>query len=106
MRAVTLMVRNAVREFGEEGDFVGHLDDEDLIIITTPDVVHSIRGRIERRIHQSREYFYPIKDRQKAQKAMQEHHLTIKSGVVQSTDKTFADVDSLKKALTEALIEE
>jgi len=64
LRAVTLMVRNAVREFGSEGDFIGHLSPEEFVIITGAEKVNSVRERVETRVRQSREYFYPPKARE------------------------------------------
>src|SRR5437660_1097787 len=42
LRAVTLMVRNAVREFGNEDDFISHLGAEEIVILTTTDKIASI----------------------------------------------------------------
>jgi len=63
LRAIALMIRNAVKEFGKEDDFIGHLDTHSFIIITDETHVDAIRDRIERRIEQSRTYFYPLRDR-------------------------------------------
>lgn len=106
LRAVTLMVRNAVREHGNESDFIGHLNDEDFIIITRPENIARIRERIETRIQQSREYFYPLSDRDKAREAMKAHHLRLNSAIVNSTDGPFDDVDHIKQALMGAMVSE
>jgi PleD family two-component response regulator len=103
LRAVTLMVRNAVREHGDESDFIGHLDGEDFVIVTSAEKVQKIKERIESRIRQSREYFYPLKDRDKAREAMEANHLHLSSGVIDHTAPKFEDLDALKKALTTAL---
>lgn len=105
LRAVTLMVRNAVREFGTEEDFIGHLSAEEFIIITTGEMVEDIQDRIERRISQSREYFYPLRDRDKAQQAMGDAHLSIVSGLVMGEDGPYRSLDSLKNALKKSLQE-
>jgi PleD family two-component response regulator len=99
LRAVTLMVRNAVREHGSETDFVGHLGAEEFLIATTPDRVGSIRERIEVRINQSREYFYPLRDRDKAKVAMESGTLKLSSGVLTHHDGVYSDIDALKVAL-------
>ncbi|MBZ0275716.1 MAG: response regulator [Anaerolineae bacterium] len=99
LRAVTLMVRNAVREHGSEEDFIGHLSAEEFLIITTPDKVALIRERIEGRVRQSREYFYPLRDREKARAAMESGTLSLRSGVLNSADGDHRDIDSLKAAL-------
>jgi PleD family two-component response regulator len=59
LRAVTLMVKNAVRQHGDESDFIGHRNSDSFVIITNADAVDDIQDRISRRIRQSREYFYP-----------------------------------------------
>lgn len=58
LRAATLMIRNAVREFGNEDDFIGHYSPETFALISTVDRVANIRQRIETRIRQSIEHFY------------------------------------------------
>jgi PleD family two-component response regulator len=100
LRAVTLMVRNAVREFGEESDFIGHLGPENFVIITNPDAVEDIQDRIERRIAQSREYFYPLRDRIRAKEAMEENHLSIISGYLTDKDGPYDNLEMLKAKLT------
>ncbi len=102
LRAVTLMMKNALKEHGDENDFLGHIGHEDFVIITHKSNAKSILDRIERRIHQSREYFYPIKDRNKAQKAMLENQLALSSAIVQH-DVDYQDVSAIKKALEDAL---
>ena len=105
LRAVTLMMRNAVREHGGAEDYIGHIGPEDFIIISQKGEVAAIRQRIESRIEQSREYFYPLKDREKAMEAMESHHLKVESGILNSESGPFADVKALKMALQEALIQ-
>lgn len=103
LRAVTLMVRNAVREYGSDEDFVGHTGPENFIIITNDDdAVFDIQDRIERRISQSREYFYPLRDRDAAKQALEEEHLRLSSAVVTHEDGSYEDVDALLDALSEA----
>ncbi|MCU0479907.1 MAG: response regulator transcription factor [Anaerolineae bacterium] len=104
LRAVTLMIRNAVREHGGAEDYIGHIGAEDFIIITQTGNVNEIRDRIQKRIEQSREYFYPLKDREKAREAMEANHLRLNSGSVTNTDGPFEDVDALKKKLNAAVV--
>jgi PleD family two-component response regulator len=99
MRAVTLMIRNAVREHGSEDDFIGHLGPEDFIVVTTPEKIAEIRERIENRIRQSREYFYPLKDRERAKEAAESNQLRLRSGTLQKSAGPFETVESLKSAL-------
>lgn len=99
LRAVTLMIRNAVREFGNEDDFVGHMGTERFIIITDSDSVEDIQDRVERRISQSREYFFPLRDRVRAKEAMGKNNLQISSGVVTNEDGPFTELAQLKEKL-------
>jgi DNA-binding response OmpR family regulator len=99
LRAVTLMVNNAIREVGNEGDFIGHLGPHEFVILTDAEHLPPIRERIETRIKQSMEYFYPLKDRDEARKAMAENHLRLMIGQLLSTEGPFADLAALKAAL-------
>ena len=99
LRAVTLMIRNAVREHGNEDDFIGHLGPEDFIVITTQEKVGEIRQRIENRVRQSREYFYPLKDRERAKEAAEARQLRLRSGLLEKSAGPFTDVDAIKNAL-------
>lgn len=65
LRAVTLMINNALREAGGESDFVGHLQENDFVVLTDQAKAAAVQQRIETRIQQSMEYFYPLKDREK-----------------------------------------
>ncbi len=53
LRAVSLMMNNAVREVGSAGDFIGHLAPHDFIIITDETHLAPIRDRIAK-IHRAR----------------------------------------------------
>lgn len=103
LRAVTLMVRNAVREYGEHNDFVGHIGQESFVIITNPDAAEDIQDRVDRRIAQSRQYFFPLRDQTRGHDAMSEDSLHIESGLITSDDGTFNSLDELKIALNNAL---
>lgn len=102
LRAVTLMIRNAIREHGTENDFVGHLDDKTFVIITRADAVNRIRDRIESRVEQSREYFYPLRDRDKVRESVSGEHLQLASGIVDHNTGPFEDTDTLIDALRQS----
>lgn len=99
LRAVSLMMNNAVRDVGGEEDFIGHMAPHDFVIITTEEHLNTIRERIEMRLSQSMEYFYPLKDREKAKQAMEEHRLKLVIGQVRHTEGPFMDLDALKNAV-------
>ena len=99
LRAISMMIKNAVREMNGEDDFVGHLAPEDFMVITTPEKVSTLRGRITTRINQSSEYFYPLRDRETTHHKPDVEYISLKSGVVQSGGTAYADIDALKEAL-------
>jgi GGDEF domain-containing protein len=99
LRAVSLMMNNAVREVGSEEDFIGHLAPHDFVIITDEEHIAPIRERIEMRLKQSMEYFYPLKDRDKAKQAMEESRLKLVIGQVTHQGGPYADVEALKSAV-------
>jgi DNA-binding response OmpR family regulator len=99
LRAVSLMMNNAVREVGSAEDFIGHLAANDFIIITDDTHLAPIRERIEVRLKQSMAYFYPLKDRDKAQQAMAENHLKLVIGQIDHHQGPFSDLDAIKTAV-------
>jgi DNA-binding response OmpR family regulator len=64
LRAVSLMVRDAVRDLGALEDFVGHLTASDFLIVTRQPHVGPLRERIRKRLEQSFDYFYSDQDRE------------------------------------------
>jgi DNA-binding response OmpR family regulator len=99
LRAVSLMMNNAVREVGSAEDFIGHLAANDFIIITDDTHLAPIRERIEVRLKQSMAYFYPLKDRDKAQQAMAENRLKLVIGQIDHHQAPFSDLDAIKTAV-------
>lgn len=63
LRAVSIMMADALREFGAPDDFIGHLTDVDFIIITRPEAVATIKDHLSKRLKQSFDYFYRDQDR-------------------------------------------
>lgn len=90
LRAVTLMVKNAVREYGTEEDFIGHLVPHGFTILTVPDRVQNIRERIENRVRPSLKHFYPSKS-----------NLELSIKMVDHTQGTFKELDDLKSKLVD-----
>ncbi len=99
LRAITMMIKNAVREMGGQDDFVGHFSSEDFMVITTPEKVSTLRSRITTRINQSSEYFYPLRDRETTHHKPDVEYISIQSGVLQSASAEYVDLDGLKAAL-------
>ncbi|HVM71385.1 MAG TPA: response regulator [Anaerolineales bacterium] len=97
MRAVSLMIQNAIKELGGRDDFLGHLGPTDFVLITGPDQAINLHDRIRGRLEQSLDYFYPIKDREKI--STRNRRLVVKIGVLQANDGEFASLDDLKISL-------
>ncbi len=105
VRALKLMLVNALREYGnEEKDFIGHLSSADFVIITNSEAAEEIKARVNRRIAQSREYFYPIKDREQIRNATQPDDLRFVSATLRRGQSSATTLDALKHALTEAAV--
>jgi len=97
LRAISLMVHNAMREGGDSDDFAGHLTPTDFVLMVSPGKLSTLQARVSTRLEQSLDYFYPIKDRDQASKS--KNRLIIKVVEVPSETGGFNDVDTLKKEL-------
>ena len=96
LRAASRMLQNAVRDAGSGNDFLGHLSTTRFLIVTTPAHAHAIRTRVENRLGQALDYFYPLKDRIRAD--FGEHKLALHIKEARITPGTFTDPDHLKSA--------
>lgn len=63
-RAISLIIRNILKESGRQNDFLGQIDPTTFIIITATMNQDSIKEHLRAFLDQSLDYFYPIKDRQ------------------------------------------
>ena len=97
LRAISLMIHNAMRELGDSDDFVGHLTPTDFVLAVYPGKLPALRERVRTRLEQSLDYFYPIKDRD--QVSNRKDRLIIKVVEVPAESGKFYDVDALKKEL-------
>lgn len=66
LRAVSLMIVNAMREIGNTEDFLGHLTATEFLLSVTPANLPTLTEKIISRLDQSLDYFYPIRDRDQA----------------------------------------
>lgn len=94
LRAVSLMINNAVREFGNPNDFVGHLSPTEFVLVVPTATAVSMQERIQGRLEQSLDYFYPIKDREQA--ASLPRRLAIRTGMIQNAAGRFENIEILK----------
>jgi DNA-binding response OmpR family regulator len=64
VRAVSIMVRDAVRDLGTSDDVIGHLSASDFLVVTRQSCLTALRDRIRKRLEQSFDYFYSDQDRE------------------------------------------
>lgn len=64
LRAVSIMVRDTVRDQGTAEDFIGHLTASDFMLVTHQGSAANLRDRIRKRLEQSFDYFYSDQDRE------------------------------------------
>jgi len=100
LRAVSLMITNIVKEIAGEEDFVGHFSAEDFIIITSDVRAREIKERVNTRLSQSMDFFYPLKDRQNDVNERARLSLALKS--VTASTAPFADLSAIKNAVVRA----
>jgi DNA-binding response OmpR family regulator len=97
MRAVSLMIQNAMREAGTSENFLGHLNPSEFLLIAEPGTAATLDERIHTRLEQSLDYFYPIKDRD--QVMARKNRLEVRSAHLASGEGRFASQDELKAEL-------
>ena len=99
LRAVSLMVLNAMREVGSTDGFLGHLTATEFIISVAPTNLPALTERIVNRLEQSLDYFYPIRDRDQA--INWNDRLAIKTAQLSSCGGKAQTPDQLKEELTQ-----
>lgn len=97
LRAVGLMITNAVRELGSPSDFVGQTGPTDFVLVTSPDTLEGLSERIRTRVGQSLDYFYPLKDHGAEVEPV--HRLEVHMAQLAGKDGPFVDLAQVKAAL-------
>ncbi len=97
VRAVSLMIQNAVRDLGSPNDFIGQLSLSQFILVTMPDTSDQIAARLDARLEQSLDYFYPLKDRESDRKKNSRLKIVIRRH--HPADGVFTDLYTLKQNL-------
>ncbi|XWX03220.1 response regulator [Aggregatilineales bacterium SYSU G02658] len=96
LRALALIVRNAISDVHSDEVFIGHANDATLIVITEPTIAQTLYNTISRRIDVSRAF----------EAAAQDHSGQVRprlmSGIYQRPTELPPDVASLKKAIVRA----
>lgn len=97
MRAISMMIQNTIKEAGGKDAFLGHIGPTDFLVVLIPNELPEFDKRIHSRLEQSLDYFYPIKDREKAAKLPNRLSITISE--VPSVFGRYSSVDQLKQEL-------
>jgi DNA-binding response OmpR family regulator len=64
LRAISLMIRDIVRDLGSPDDFIGHMTVADFLVLTRQPQLSAMRDRLRKRLEQSFDYFYSDQDRE------------------------------------------
>ena len=97
LRAISLMILNAMREVGNSDGFLGHLTATEFIISVPPANLAPLAEKITNRLEQSLDYFYPIRDRD--QSASWPNRLAVKTAQMPSCDGNFKTAEQLQAEL-------
>jgi PleD family two-component response regulator len=97
LRAISLMIQNTLKETGSPEDFLGHLSPSDFVIVITPENLTPFHEKIQSRLEQSLDYFYPLTDREQASK--KPDRLAVHIAEVPAVFGKYSSVEQLKKEL-------
>lgn len=97
LRAVSMMIQNALRETEGGDDFLGHIGTSEFVMVLDPSRAVEMEQRTRGRLEQSVDYFYPIKDREQAKKDPK--RLAVKTALLVLKAEGFNAVDKLKMEL-------
>jgi DNA-binding response OmpR family regulator len=97
LRAVAIMIRDAVRDLGSSSDFLGHLSASDFVILTSASQIPPLRERIRKRLEQSFDYFYSDQDREMG--TFRDNRLQVQIKEVFLSMVQRSDLQSLKSEL-------
>jgi DNA-binding response OmpR family regulator len=97
LRAMSVMITNTLREMGSVDDFLGQLSPSEFILVVPSGSLPGLKDRLQARLAQSLDYFYPIKDRELTVKTAS--RLAVRLADLQSAPGQFADINQLKAGL-------
>ncbi len=97
LRAVGVIINNTLIEAGTSENFIGHLSATEFLLLTETSVINNLAGRVQARIVQALDYFYPIKDREQANQMA--GRLIVHTASVSSADGHFVTVEEVRRAL-------
>jgi PleD family two-component response regulator len=98
LRAVSLIVKNAVRNVGNLTDFIGHISPNDFVVVSQPETAAALQEWITTRLDQYLDYFYPLEDRHNRPEKLV-NKLAYQLNILIPPKTPFKDITALKKAL-------
>jgi PleD family two-component response regulator len=101
LRAVTLMITNAVQESGGGNDFVGHTDNGDFVVVTSSERCKKVAERCLVRLQPSIQYFYPALERQRLHELPESERLNVRVSNLSSREHQFKGMEVLFASLQE-----
>ncbi len=97
LRAVSVMIANTLREASSPDDFLGHIGSTDFVLIVPSANLSPLQERLRARLEQSLDYFYPIKDRERAAKSR--NRLAVKMAELPAANGRFNAPEQIKVEL-------
>ncbi|HVP21985.1 MAG TPA: response regulator [Anaerolineaceae bacterium] len=95
LRAVAVMLQDALREQGNGDDFLGQLTGADFLIVSkSGPAIAPLRDRIQKRLEQSFDYFY--RDQDRSTHSFKSQRLGLRIGELPSTQSQARELDQLK----------
>ena len=99
LRAVSLMINNAVRDLGSPSDFIGHYSPTEFVLVTQPGSLAALSERLQSRLGSSLDYFYPLKDQEKGIEPRD--RLSVRLKTLSASDGPFKDLETLKARISQ-----
>jgi CheY-like chemotaxis protein len=100
LRAMAVMMKEAAQELGDRNPFIGHLEEADFIICSTPSMVSALRKRISARLDRTLNFFYPVQDLEDPKEPRPS--ISLSMGVVTPDEGPFHTPGEIKAAALDA----
>ena len=99
LRAVSLMINNAIQDIGSPADFIGQFNPSEFMLLSTPLLMPALTEAIGTRLAQSLDYFYPLKDRDRKDFPKGER-LSVRVKQLTASQGPFINLNNLKAELS------
>jgi len=97
LRAVALLLRDVVRDYGSSGDFLGQLSPTDFLIITLPENAPSLKERVRKQLERSFDFFYS--DRHRESDSFEGQKLAVQIGELSLLNSPLNSLSAVKSEL-------